>query len=128
MWIGEKYNEVANPANQSHPAWTTHILTTVSLYYFTNCIMTSMLPYYENIRHEQFPAFAVLPENRITVPLGFTSFFWDTRPSSKNAVGRTGNLVWYRERDEAGHFAALECPEGLIEDLRDFVATVLKRG
>ena len=52
--------------------------------------------YYENVRHENFASFAMQPENRITIPFGYTSFYWDTEPSSRRAVERTGNLVWYK--------------------------------
>lgn len=58
--------------------------------------MPSMLCYYENVRHEHFADFAMEPSNRITVPFGYTSFYWDTEPSSKRAVERTGNLVFYK--------------------------------
>ena len=95
-WVGEKYNEAAGPENQKKPYWTRVILTTATLYYFTDCIMPSMLCYYENVRHENFASFAMEPDNRITVPFGYTSFYWDTEPSSKRAVERTGNLVYYK--------------------------------
>ncbi|OJJ79309.1 epoxide hydrolase family protein [Aspergillus glaucus CBS 516.65] len=96
MWVGEKFIEASNPENQSDPSWTHAILTTASLYYFSNCIMSSMLPYYENVEHDKFAEFVVQPENRIKVPFGYTSFFWDTEPSSRRAVERTGELVFYR--------------------------------
>lgn len=96
MWVGEKFIEASNAENQSDPSWTHAILTTASLYYFSNCIMTSMLPYYENVEHDKFPEFVMQPENRIKVPFGYTSFFWDTEPSSRRAVERTGDLVFYR--------------------------------
>lgn len=103
-WVGEKYNEAAGPENQKKPYWTRVILTTATLYYFTDCIMPSMLCYYENVRHENFASFAMKPENRITIPFGYTSFYWDTEPSSKRAVERTGNLVYYKGEivDEIG--------------------------
>lgn len=96
MWVGEKYNEAADPEKQKRPFWTEAILTTASLYFFTGCIMPSMLCYYENVRHEQFADFAMKPENKIQTPFGYTSFYWDTEPSSKRAVERTGNLVYYK--------------------------------
>ena len=96
MWVGEKYNEAASPLSQKEASWNTAILTTVSLYYFTDCIMTSMLCYYENVRHHNFATYALIPEHRVTVPMAYTSFFWDTEPSSKRAVERTGNLVYYK--------------------------------
>lgn len=121
VWLGEKYNEAAAPQSQAREEWKTHVLTTASLYYFSNCAMTSSLPYFENVRHEEFAAFAMRPENRIEVPFGYTSFWWDTEPSSKRAVERTGNLVFYRERNDGGHFACLECPDGIVEDVREIV-------
>ena len=122
VWLGEKYNEAASPEKQKLPEWKTHILTTVSIYYFSNCIMTSSLAYYQNVRHENFAAFAMEPKNRIKSPFGYTSFYWDTEPSSKRAVERTGNLVFYRERDDGGHFACLESPDGILEDVREIVS------
>lgn len=96
MWVGEKYNEAAGPENQKKRYWDHHILATASIYYFTDTIMPSMLCYYENVRHGEFASFAMKPDNRITVPFGYTSFYWDTAPSSKRAVERTGNLVFYK--------------------------------
>ncbi|KAK5070993.1 hypothetical protein LTS08_000645 [Lithohypha guttulata] len=128
-FIGEKYDEVCNPHNPLTRSnlWRDHILTTVCLYYFSNCSNTASLVYFENIRHEKFPEEIVKKENRVTVPMGYTSFLYDTRPSVRWGVEQTGNLVFYNERDEAGHFAALECPGGLVEDVRSLVEMV-KRG
>lgn len=118
MWVGEKYLEASCPTNQAKPYWTQAILTTASLYFFTGTIMPSMLCYYENVRHENFAAKALEPQNRISVPFGYTSFWWDTEPASKRAVERTGNLVFYEENDEGGHYAALECPSAIIGGVR----------
>lgn len=140
MWTGEKFNEAADPEKQKQPFWTKAILTTASLYYFTGSIMPSMLCYYENVRHEDFAEFSIQPENRIQIPFGYSSFFWDTEPASKRSVERTGNLVFYKgmfwffpcrrlgwiadslrciERNDGGHFAALEHPKGLTQDVRE---------
>ncbi|KAL0944676.1 putative epoxide hydrolase [Colletotrichum truncatum] len=127
MWVGEKFNEAANPENQSKPFWTKAILTTASLYYFTGCILPSMLPYYEGPTHDMFPELAAMEEHHIKVPFGYTSFLWDTEPASKRGVERTGNLVFYRERDDAGHFAALEHPTGLVQDVRDLATEAWQR-
>jgi pimeloyl-ACP methyl ester carboxylesterase len=93
-WVGEKYIEASNPAKYNNdPSWNQIILTQASLYYFSGCIMTSMLPYYENLTHAEFGRFQMAEENKITVPLGYTSFFWDTEPGTKRGVERTGNLL-----------------------------------
>uniref|UniRef100_A0A8H7KC74 Epoxide hydrolase N-terminal domain-containing protein n=1 Tax=Bionectria ochroleuca TaxID=29856 RepID=A0A8H7KC74_BIOOC len=121
MWVGEKYEELAHPDTLKKATWTEDILTTVSLYYFSGCIMPSMLPYVENVRHHQFAEVATHPDNRIKVPFGFTSYKYDSQPATKWSVERTANLKFYRERDDAGHFAALEHPTGMCQDLRELV-------
>jgi hypothetical protein len=83
--------------------------------------MSSSLQYSENIWHEQFNEYLTAEENRIRCPFGYTSFAFDTSTGTKRAAERTGNLVFYRERDYAGHFACAEDPEGMVEDMRDFV-------
>lgn len=42
----------------------------------------------------------------------------------KSWVAKTGNLVWYREHKEGGHFAAMEKPEVFLQDIEDFVKDV----
>ncbi|KAF2233017.1 alpha/beta-hydrolase [Viridothelium virens] len=120
-FVGEKYLELANPQKQVENSWKDHILTTLCLYYFSNCIMTSCLPLIENFNHEQFVTVAMKEENLIKCPFGYTSFAFDSAPSSKRGAERTGNLVWYRERDYAGHFACLEDAKGIVEDVREVI-------
>ena len=120
MWVGEKYAEAATKEHQAEPAWDEAILTTVCLYYFTNCIMTSMLPYYENVQHAQFGKFMLDPANYVKVPMAYSSFLYDTRPGTKRGVEKTGNLVYYSEHDDGGHFAALECPDTILRVCREF--------
>ncbi|KAL9084292.1 MAG: hypothetical protein Q9165_008120 [Trypethelium subeluteriae] len=75
----------------------------------------------KNFNHEQFVTEAMKEENLIKCPFGYTSMAFDSAPSSKRGAERTGNLVWYRERDYAGHFACLEDPNGIVEDIRELI-------
>ncbi|KAF2486016.1 Alpha/Beta hydrolase protein [Neohortaea acidophila] len=120
-FVGEKYHEASNPAIHNSPKWKEHILTTVCLYYFTDCIASSGLIYYENVPHHLFAQYATEEANRIKCPFGYTSLWYDTAPNSRRAVERTGKLVWYKERDYAGHFACLEDPVGMVEDVKEVV-------
>ena len=120
-FVGEKYIEASNPTVHNDNKWREHILTTICLYHFTNCITPSALIYYENTPHHLFASYAVEEENKIKCPFGYTSYFFDTAPNSKRAVERTGNLVFYNERDYAGHFACLEDPKGVVDDIRETV-------
>ena len=82
--------------------------------------MTSMLPYFENVKHAGFGEFVLRDDNRIRCPMGYTSFMYDSRPGTRRGVERSGDLVFYREVEDGGHFAALECPDVLLADCRDF--------
>lgn len=125
MWVGEKYNEIVDPrwAGLQDREFNDRLLTTLCLYYFTSpSVMTSMLCYYENVRHEDYVAFNSKEGNYIKVPMGFTSYRWDISPTSERAAATTGNLKWFKERDYGGHFAALETPQDMVDDLRSFCA------
>ncbi|KAF2083691.1 alpha/beta-hydrolase [Saccharata proteae CBS 121410] len=99
MWIGEKYNEITDPnlGGLQDAEFNNRLITTLCLYFFTSpSVMTSMLCYYENVRHEDYNEFNLRQENYITCPMGFSSFRWDISPTSERAVARTGNLKWYK--------------------------------
>ncbi|KAL3467670.1 Alpha/Beta hydrolase protein [Aspergillus heterothallicus] len=123
-WVGEKYHELVAPARWNDPEWDHIILTQVSLYYFTDCIMPSMLPYYENVKHAEFAKYFMKEENKVKVPLAYTSFLYDSRPGNQRSASQTGNLKFYNEFDEGGHFAALECPDIILRDCRKFFQDV----
>ncbi|KJX98253.1 epoxide hydrolase like protein [Zymoseptoria brevis] len=124
------YEEASNPAVHHKSFWLNHIHKTMSLYYMTNCIASSALIYYENPRHDQFAAYCSVEENLIRCPVGYTSMEFDTAPNSRRGAETTvekGELVWYKERDYAGHFACLEDPESMIEDVREVVGNLWER-
>ena len=66
------------------------------------------------------------PSMYITKPFGYAYFAWDVLPAPRAWVATTGNLVWHRQHAEGGHFAALERPEVLLQDVEDFVKELRK--
>jgi hypothetical protein len=102
MFVGEKYAELADPhfgtATLEKKAFLDDVCTTLSLYFFTSpSIMTSMLCYYENVRHEVYTEFNAREENLIRVPLGVSTFPWDAFPvPRKGAESTTTNLSFFR--------------------------------
>jgi hypothetical protein len=125
-FIGEKYNELADPtlgtANLDNEQWLHDLCTTLSLYFFTPpSIMTSMLSYYNNVRHEKYIEFNAKEENLIRVPLGVSTFPYDAFPAPKAGVETTcTDLKFYKLREKGGHFACMECPQQMVGDLREF--------
>ncbi|KAH7064349.1 Alpha/Beta hydrolase protein [Paraphoma chrysanthemicola] len=129
---GEKYNELADPnigtATLQNEQFNHDICTTLSLYFFTPpSIMTSMLCYYNNVRHEVYTEFNAKEENLIRVPLGVSTFPYDAFPVPKaGAETTTTNLKFFREYDHGGHFACMECPKEMLGDMREFFGQFYK--
>ncbi|CAN9248993.1 unnamed protein product [Alternaria alternata] len=126
MFFGEKYNELADPslgtATLVNEQWLHDLCTTLSLYFFTPpSVMTSMLSYYNNVRHEMYTKFDAKEENLIRVPLGVSTFPYDAFPAPKSGVETTcTDLKFFRDHDRGGHFACMECPEEMVRDMREF--------
>jgi hypothetical protein len=125
-FVGEKYNELADPslgtATLENPQWKHDLCTTLSLYFFTPpSIMTSMLSYYNNVRHEKYTEFNAKEENLIRVPLGVSTFPYDAFPAPRAGVETTcTDLKFFRLREKGGHFACMECPGEMVGDLSEF--------
>jgi len=82
MFVGEKFHEIVDPefkdlssASPKVKEFVKDVLTNISLYFFTGCTMTSMLCYYNNVRHEKYVEFNTQPENLFKAPFGFSSEF-----------------------------------------------------
>ncbi|KAF2136230.1 uncharacterized protein K452DRAFT_237850 [Aplosporella prunicola CBS 121167] len=104
-WIGEKFLTWTD----ADPTLST-ILESVSLYWLTDTYPTSIYTY------RQF--------NTGDKPFGFSWFPYELAPVPRAWAATTGNLVFYRQHDAGGHFAALEKPKLLLRDVEDFVGKV----
>jgi epoxide hydrolase len=61
----------------------------------------------------------------ISVPVGASVFAAEVpRPSRRWAARRYPDIRYWREHENGGHFPALEVPELLTEDLRNFFRLV----
>jgi microsomal epoxide hydrolase len=114
-WIGEKFLEWSD---DSPPLDT--ILTNISLYWFTEGYPTSLYPY------RTLFALGRKPLPYITKPFGFSFFPVELFPGVKSAAEKAGNLVHYTQHERGGHFAALEKPGELWEDVQAFVSEAWK--
>jgi pimeloyl-ACP methyl ester carboxylesterase len=112
-WLGEK-----------HLAWSDHegghslvsdeaILDHVALYWITDSIGSSIRLYYDEA-HD--PA----SQERVHVPTGVAVFPRELIRNPRAWVAYRFNLVHWRLQPRGGHFAALEVPTLLLEDLRTF--------
>ena len=112
-WIAEKFW-----------AWTDHdghpedavsrqkILDEISVYWFTATATSSARLYWESFANFR---------DTVTAPSGLSVYPRDiTRPSRREAEQRFTDLRWFEELPRGGHFAALEQPESLVEQVRGF--------
>ncbi|KAF2835079.1 alpha/beta-hydrolase [Patellaria atrata CBS 101060] len=119
-WIAEKFLAWSD----QDPSFD-QILESVSLYWLTRCFPTSIYTYRFPYQHEPLVGgFHGAKSQRVLKPLGYSFFPYEVAPMPKSWVAETGNLVWHREHENGGHFAALEKPEELLADVEDFVASV----
>ncbi|KAK6384931.1 hypothetical protein LTS17_002494 [Exophiala oligosperma] len=137
-WIGEKFL-----------TWTDttptvdEILTSVTLYWLTETFPRCIYPYRQEVvdtpvdwdKDEE--AYSRVydrgadrymnhanPDYHCRKPMGFSWFPKEITPTPKSWVATTGDLVWFRNHDEGGHFAAMEKPGELLQDVEDFVKQV----
>ncbi|KAH7018706.1 Alpha/Beta hydrolase protein [Macrophomina phaseolina] len=122
-WIGEKFYTWTD-----EPPSTNAILDSVSLYWLTSTFPTSIYTYRRGLgpRADKI-TFHSQPENYVRKPFGFSWFPKELMPVPKSWAASTGNLVWYRQHSSGGHFAAMEKPAEILEDVEDFVAKAWKK-
>ena len=117
-WIVEKWRAWSDCGGDIEKRFSKdEILTNISIYWFTGTINTSMHRYYEIFHDPEFQL-----NERIETPMGFAIFPGEIGigHAPRSWVERACNLVHWTEFDRGGHFAALEEPELLVQDIRDF--------
>ncbi|WP_280243510.1 epoxide hydrolase family protein [Nocardia abscessus] len=120
-WIVEKYREWTD---QSHdlPEQAVDIdrlLTTVSIYWFTDTARSVANLYYE--RFHDATMFAPKPKG--TVPTG-VAVFKDGDYAIRRFAERAHTITHWSEFYSGGHFPALEAPDLLVGDVREFFRTL----
>jgi microsomal epoxide hydrolase len=91
------------------------ILTNVTIYWVTGSINASFWPYYDR-SHRGWP----LPDRRIEVPTGYAAFPREILRPPRSWAERAFDLRRWTPMPQGGHFAALEAPDLLAEDVRAF--------
>ncbi|NEA36446.1 epoxide hydrolase [Streptomyces sp. SID13031] len=110
-WILEKFHDWTDPARSlpEDAVALDHLLANVSIYWFTNTSATSANLYYESRGY---------PTASSGVPTGVAVF--PTDPAMRHILEREHHLTHWAEYSRGGHFAALEAPDLLVEDIRVF--------
>ncbi|GAA2657270.1 alpha/beta hydrolase [Streptomyces vastus] len=118
-WIVEKFQELSFPEGglPEDSVDRDHMLTGISLYWFTATAASAAQIYYEEISAATWD-----DSGRGTVPTAvlLTAHDVAVRPWAE----RDHNIVRWTELDRGGHFLAMEAPDLLVDDIRAFFRTV----
>jgi len=119
-WIGEKVVAWSSTRSDGSPAFDRELLlATLTLYWVTNTITTSLLPYWA---HRQL-AGGALPAGHVSpVPTAITIFGGERVPFPKpprELAERYYTVTSWAEHSTGGHFPAVAEPELLARSLRD---------
>ncbi|MBG6140167.1 pimeloyl-ACP methyl ester carboxylesterase [Longispora fulva] len=116
-WIAEKFAEWSDPRDAVD---RDHLLTNVTLYWLTGTAGSSARLYYERAHAPYWGA----PPEPSTTPTALADFASENFIPLRHIAERTNNLVQWTSYDRGGHFAAMEQPAVLVEDIRRFFRTL----
>jgi microsomal epoxide hydrolase len=116
-WIAEKFD-----------AWTDKtppmkdIIDSVTLYWLTDTFPRCIYPYIDFFgRGDKSTVFHGHPDYYVKKPCGFSWFPYELAPIPVAWAKTTGDLIWFKRHDSGGHFAAMEKPNELVEDMEEFI-------
>lgn len=117
-WIVEKFQAwTDNDGLPEDAVPRDRMLANISLYWFTGAIGSSFWPYYARHRGD-WP----LPDGeQVEVPFGYAAFPREIRRPPRSVAERSyADIRHWTEMKKGGHFAAMEQPKALAEDIQAF--------
>ncbi|WET83011.1 epoxide hydrolase [Amycolatopsis sp. QT-25] len=114
-WIAERFAQWTDPRS---PVSDDRMLTDVSLYWLTATAASSARLHHETPRGTE----------PCPVPLGVAVFPSDITQSVRSLAERLYDIRHWSEFERGGHFAAMEVPDLLAEDIRVFFLGLLAKG
>jgi len=116
-WLVEKYRSWSDCGGDVESRFTKdELLTTITIYWAAQIINSSTRLYYETARHP----WDMKQGERISVPAAMAVFPGEISLPPREWGERSYNVQRWTEMPCGGHFAALEEPERLAEDIRAF--------
>jgi pimeloyl-ACP methyl ester carboxylesterase len=115
-WILEKFRQWSDCGGDPFSVHSMDsLLANIGLYWFTGCIGASFHPYYARMRGD-WP----IP-GTVTAPTGYAQFPTEIiRPPRSIAERIFTNIQRWTVMEKGGHFAAMEQPDALAQEIREF--------
>ena len=116
-WIVEKYRTWSDCNGDVESTYTKdELLTTVTIYWVTNTIGSSVRMYKEN----QSSVWEMAEGERVPTPAGMAMFPQEIAKPPREWAERSWDVRRWVQMPRGGHFAALEEPELLAHEVREF--------
>ncbi len=118
-WILERRRNWSDCSGDVERAFSRdHLLTTVSLFWLTRSIGTSLRFYWETARQPWQPSHDRRPT--VEAPTAFAVLPQDVFPLPRRIVEEHVRLEQWSRLPRGGHFGAAEVPDLIVDDLRRF--------
>jgi pimeloyl-ACP methyl ester carboxylesterase len=116
-WIVEKFRTWGDCNGDVERCFTKdELLTNITIYWATQTINSSIRLY----REAQATLLAFQPDDRVKVPCGIARFPVEAPFPPREWIERGYNIAHWTDMPRGGHFAAMEQPELLADDIRKF--------
>jgi pimeloyl-ACP methyl ester carboxylesterase len=118
-WLVEKWRAWTDSGGDPLERFGDLLLTTLTIYWVTGTITSSMRDYYDN----RWSGDGIGPDDRVRVPTAFAGFGHHLVPEGeppREWLERLYDVRRYTVMPSGGHFAAAEEPDLLAADLRAF--------
>lgn len=117
-WIVEKFRTWSDCKGEVERRFTKdELLTNIMIYWVTQSITSSTRLYLEAVRSQALPG---QQRERCETPTAIAMFPGEMSKPPRPWVERLYNVQHWTDMPRGGHFAALEEPELLVEDIRRF--------
>ena len=116
-WIVEKLNSWSDNNDQIETVFTKdEILSNVTLYWVTQTIHSSIRIYNENSKNPMI----FQPTDFVRVPVAYANFPKEISRPPQGYAAMGYNIIRWKDMPSGGHFAAMERPELLASDIKEF--------
>lgn len=120
-WIVEKFRAWSDCSGDIERSFSKdELLTNIMVYWVTESINSSMRLYYETSHYPWHPN----PNGRIETPTGVAIFPREILRPPRQWAKRAFNIVQWSKMPRGGHFAAMEEPKLMADDIRSFFRTI----
>ena len=118
-WMAEKFRSWSDCDGIPENAVSRdRMLANISFYWFTGAIGSSFWPYYGRLHASRWP---ISPAEPVKVPTGYAAFPKEILIPPRSVAAKTyTNIQRWTEMKKGGHFAAMEQPAALAEEIQNF--------